>query len=267
MGEVVRPLLIRRPPRLTFWAASGTVGGERVIDALCVSVSLLAALHFAVPLDPLPDHLGTLPLKLALLPKMATVSALFFASGILVMGVFYFQRVWARKMTERLLGVVSPRFGRWVAQKIEQLAEGLGFLAEPRNALPFLAATVLYWALNAATWWVIARGCHLGSIGFWGATATMGIVALGILIPATPGFFGPFQFATFAGLAMYLDPTIVMGPGSAYAFLAYVLPIGMSFLVGIVGMLANPKGLLLLTSPVEAVIPPAQNLAGSDTAS
>lgn len=265
MGEVVRPLLIRRPPRLTFWAASGTVGGERVIDALCVSVTLLTALHFAVPLDPLPDHLGTLPLNVAIVPKMAFVSSLVFASGVAVMGLFYFQRAWARRMTERVLGIVSPSFARWVADKIEQMAEGLGFLAEPRNALPFLLATAVYWGLNATTWWLLARGCGLGSIGFWGATATMGVVALGILVPATPGFFGAFQFATFAGLAMYLDPGVVMGPGSAYAFLGYVLPIGMSFLTGFVGMLANPKGLLLLTSPAEAAAPPAQNLAGTDS--
>jgi glycosyltransferase 2 family protein len=259
MGEVVRPLLIRRPPRLTFWAASGTVGGERVIDALSVSALLLTALHIAVPMDPLPDHLGTLPLDVSIVPKMAIVSSVVFACGVLVMGLFYFQRAWAHRTTLRVLGIASPRFATWVASKIEQMAEGLGFLAEPKNALPFLLATLVYWVLNATTWWLLARGCGLGSIGFWGATATMGVVALGILVPATPGFFGAFQFATFAGLAMYLDPAVVMGPGAAYAFLGYVLPIGMTALVGIVSVLANPRALLLLTSTAEPG--PAENLA------
>lgn len=264
MGEVVRPLLVRRPPRLTFWAASGTVGGERVIDALMVSVLLLTALHVAVPMDPLPDHLGTLPLNVALVPKLAMGSSLFFATGCAVMGLFYFQRAWARRMTERVLGRVSARFASWLAGKMEQLAEGLAFLAEPKNALPFLLATLVYWALNASTWWLLARGCGLGAIGFWGATATMGVVALGILVPATPGFFGAFQFATFAGMAMYFDPGVVMGQGAVYAFLAYVLPIGMTMLVGIVAIAANPRALLLLTSPAgDGVERAAQNLAGS----
>jgi hypothetical protein len=265
MGEVVRPLLIRRPPRLTFWAASGTVGGERVIDALSVSVLLLTALHIAVPLDPLPNHLGTLPLNVAIVPTMAFWSALVFAAGVAVMGLFYFQRAFARNLTERVLGLASPRFASWVAHKIEQMAEGLGFLAEPRNALPFLLATAVYWGLNATTWWLLARGCGLGSIGFWGATATMGVVALGILVPATPGFFGAFQFATFAGLAMYLDPGVVMGAGAAYAFLGYVLPIGMSVLVGLVAVLAKPKALLLLTSQAEPTAAGSENLAGPGT--
>jgi len=267
MGEVVRPLLIRRAPKLTFWAASGTVGGERVIDALSVSVLLLTALHLAVPHDPLPDHLGTLPLNVAIVPKMAIVSSLIFASAVAVMGLFYFQRAWARRTTERVLGLVSPRFATWVAGKIEQMAEGLGFLAEPKNALPFLFATLVYWALNAATWWLLARGCGLGSIGFWGATATMGVVALGILVPATPGFFGAFQFATFAGLSMYFAPDVVMGQGAVYAFLGYVLPIGMTMLVGIVSVLASPRALLLLTSPSDSVgASVAENLPGSNPA-
>ncbi len=166
-----------------------------------------------------------------------------------------------------MLGLASPRFARWVATKIEQMAEGLGFLAEPKNALPFLATTVIYWFLNATTWWVIARGSGLGGIGFWGATATMGVVALGILVPATPGFFGAFQFATFAGLAMYLAPETVMGDGAVYAFLAYVLPIGMTTVVGIVCILANPRSLLLLTGsdPPGPKGAPPENLAGRQT--
>jgi hypothetical protein len=270
MGEVVRPLLIRRPPKLTFWSASGTVGGERIIDALCVSVLLLAALRLAPPMDPLPHQLGTLPLNVALVPRMAFVSALVFASVCVVMGVFYFQRAFARRVTEVVLGLVSPRLAAWVAGKIEQMAGGLGFLEEPKNAVPFLLATAAYWLLNAASWWILARGCGFGALGFWGATATMGVVALGILVPATPGFFGAFQFATFAGLAMYLKPDIVIGPGAVYAFLSYVMPIGMTVLAGIACVLAKPSALLMLASdPGSGAGAPApgQNLAGPDASS
>lgn len=266
MGEVVRPLLIRRPPKLTFWAASGTVGGERIIDAFSVSVLLLTALHFAPPMDPLPDHLGTLPLNIAIVPRMAVVSSLVFASACVVMGLFYVQRAFARRMTELVLGVVSPRLAAWVAAKIEQMADGLGFLKEPKNALPFVIATVGYWLLNAATFWVLAWGCGFGALGFWGATATMGVVALGILVPATPGFFGAFQFATFAGLAMYLTPDVVMGPGAVYAFMGYLMPISMTALAGIICILAKPSALLMLAGDGGAGVPaPAgQNLAGPD---
>jgi hypothetical protein len=256
IGEFVRPLLIRKPPKLTAWAAWGTVGGERIIDLLGVSVMLLVSLRIAAPLDPLPTHLGTLPIHVDIVPRAAFGFSVFGAVAVLVMGVFYLQRAWARRMTELIVGLVSLRLARWLAGKIEQMAEGLGFLAAPRHAVPYLLTTLVYWLLNAGTFWVLAIGCGLGSIGFWGSTATMGVVALGILVPATPGFFGAFQLAIYAGLAMYLAPDVVTHRGSVYAFLGYALPIGLTTLVGVVALIVQPRALLLLSADAEARLPP-----------
>ncbi|HTQ05402.1 MAG TPA: lysylphosphatidylglycerol synthase transmembrane domain-containing protein [Polyangiaceae bacterium] len=252
MGEVLRPLMIRKNPRLTFWAASGTIAGERILDGLSVSVLLLLGLRIASPRPDLPDHIGAFPIHVEIVPRAAFVSALFFTSVCVVMAIFYFWRAWARQMTEVVIGLVSLKFARWLAGKIEQMAEGLGFLAYRRYSVPYVSATVLYWFLNAACFWVLACGCGLGHIGYFGAVATMGVVALGILFPATPGFFGPFQLATYAALAMYLDADAVTGVGSVYAFLAYTLPIGLTTVVGIIGILLKPSALLNLASEPRA---------------
>lgn len=261
MGEVVRPLLVRRPPKLTFWAASGTVGGERIFDALSVGVLLLLGLQLAEPLSPLPDHIGTLPIPVNIVPRAALLFALASAGGCVVMSLFYFQRAWARRMTERTVGLVSPRLADFLASKLEQTANGLGFLSNPKVAVPFVLCTLAYWLLNATTFWVLALGTGIGSIGYWGAAATMGVLALGIVVPATPGFFGAFQFATYAGLAMYLPPEVVTTKGAAYAFLGYVLPVGMSTLIGVIGILAKPRAMLALTGAAEGNVAGAENLA------
>lgn len=248
MGEAVRPIMIRREGRLTAWAATGTVGAERVVDGLSISLILLISLRIAKPLDPLPDRIGELPIPAALVPGAAYAMSLVFAGGCAVMMVFYFWRAWARKMTEAVIGIVSKPLATWLATRVEQVAEGLGFLRDLRYAIPFLLGTVGYWGLNAATWWVLARACGL-EIGFFGAAATMGVVALGILVPATPGFFGAFQLGIYCGLAMYLAPEIVMRQGSAYAFLGYALPMGLSVIVGLLALVLRPR---------------AENLAGSN---
>lgn len=242
MGEAVRPILIRREGRLSAWAATGTVGAERVLDGLSVSVLLLVSLAVARPMDPLPDRIGDLPVPASLVPGAALSAALVFATGSVGMGVFYLWRGWARRMTELVIGVVSLRFARWLAARVEEVAEGLGFLKRPRYAVPFVLATIAYWLLNASTFWILADACGLGGIGFFGATATMGVVALGILVPATPGFFGAFQLATYAGLAMYLAPELVMKQGATYAFLGYVLPVGFSVLAGVFALVARMIG-------------------------
>jgi len=262
LGEVFRPLLIRRAPRLTFWAASGTIAGERIIDAFCVSFLLLLGLHVAAPRPDLPDHIGNLPIHVNLVPRGAVLSALVFTTACVVMAVFYFWRAWAQRVTETVVGLVSVKLARWLSAKIAQMAEGLGFLAYRRYALPYLLLTAVYWVLNASVFWVIAIGCGLGQIGFFGAAATMGVVGIGIILPATPGFFGSFQFATYAGLAMYLDPADVTRGGSVYAFLAYVVPIGMTAVVGLLGIVAKPSALLSLTEAEAAPEAPAKTWPG-----
>jgi uncharacterized protein (TIRG00374 family) len=247
MGEVARPLMIRKPPRLTFWAASGTIAGERILDAFCVSALMLLGLRIASPRPDLPDHIGTLPIHVNLVPRAAEVSALVFATACVVMAVFYFWRAWAQRLTEAVVGVVSHKLARWLSAKIAQMAEGLGFLAYRRYAVPYLLITAVYWVMNASVFWVLAVGCGL-PIGFFGAAATMGVVALAIIAPATPGFFGSFQLATYAGLAMYLEPGEVTRSGSVYAFFAYVVPIGLTAVVGILGILVQPSALLSLSA-------------------
>ncbi len=240
MGEAARPLLIRRDAKLSAWAATGTVGAERLIDGLSISLLLLGALRLARPMDPLPDRIGDIEVPVRIVPSLALGAASTFAAGCLVMMVFYFRRAWAERVTLALLGRVSERFARWLSTRLAETASGLGFLTNPRYSAPFLVATLAYWLLNAASFWVLAEACRLSAIGYFQAIAVMGVVALGIVVPSTPGFFVAFQLGIYAGLAMYLSPDEVQGTGAIYAFYGYVLPIGLTVLFGAVAALLPP---------------------------
>jgi hypothetical protein len=241
MGEAARPLLIRRDAKVSAWAATGTVGAERLIDGLTISLLLLLALRIARPMDPLPDHIGNLAIPVRIVPTVAVGMASAFAVGCAVMAVFYWRRAWAERLTLAVLGLISTRFARWMATRLVETASGLGFLTKARYTLPYLLATLVYWLCNAASWWVLAQGTGLEAIDFFRATAIMGVVALGIVVPSTPGFFGPFQLAIYAGLAMYVPPGTVEGAGAVYAFYGYVLPMGLSVLAGGVAALVPPS--------------------------
>lgn len=237
MGEAARPLLIRREGNVNAWAATGTVGAERLIDGLTVSLLLLTALGIARPMEHLPDRIGGLEVPVRIVPSLAIGMASMFATGCAVMAIFYWRRAWAERLTLTAVGVVSKRFANWLAKRLADMASGLGFLTEFRYSLPFFLATIVYWLLNGATWWVLARGCGLDAIGYFHAIAVMCVVALGIVVPATPGFFLAFQLAIFAGLAMYLPPSEVQGAGAVYAFYGYVLAMGLTVLFGAVAAL------------------------------
>ncbi|MDC0683518.1 lysylphosphatidylglycerol synthase transmembrane domain-containing protein [Sorangium atrum] len=230
MGELVRPALIRQQGGISGWAATGSVGAERVLDGLYLSALLFAALQIARPLDPLPDRIGELQVSAAVVPGAAYTALAVFFAGFVTMGVFYWRRAWARRTTERVVGLVSPRLGVWLADRVEHVADGLRFLPRFRYTGPFLAVTVVYWAVNAAGIWMVCRGAGVTGLTFGQACVVMGVLALGVLVPNAPGFFGAFQISVYAGLSMYISPRDVVGPGSAAVFWLYVLQVGVTFL-------------------------------------
>jgi hypothetical protein len=136
------------------------------------------------------------------------------------MAVFYFARDFARRMVHATIGRVSEKLGERLAGIVEGIASGLHFLAGPRYAVPFMAETLAYWGLNGVLMWTLGIACGL-PMGFGHACAVMGVLAVGILVPAGPGLFGAFQAATFGALAMYFPSAVVMGKGSVYVFLLY----------------------------------------------
>lgn len=252
-GEMVRPVLIRKKGHLTGWAATGTVGAERVCDGLFLSAMLFAALTLATPLDPLPSHIGHLPVPASVVPSAAYTALLVFAAAFVVMGVFYWRRAWARRMTERVVGLVSKPLADWLAHRVEQVADGLKFLTTPRYTVPFVATTAVYWLLNAAGAWLLAWGCGFSSITYSQACVNVGVLALGILLPNAPGFFGAFQISIYAAFAMYFAPALVVGPGSVFVLLAYVAQLGIVAVFGVGSMLAERTSLkeFLAAEPVD----------------
>ena len=227
-GEVVRPVLIRKKGKLSGWAATGTVGAERVIDGFCMSVMLLTALLVSKPLDPLPSSIGALPIPAAVVPGAAYSALGVFAAAFTVMGVFYWRRALARRATERVVGLVSERLAGWLAERVEKVASGLSFLPRWRYSAPFLSTTAVYWLLNAAASWLLAWGAGFDSISYAEACVAMGVLALGILIPNAPGFFGAFQISIYAGFAMFFPAELVVGPGAAFVLVIYVCQIAIT---------------------------------------
>jgi uncharacterized protein (TIRG00374 family) len=241
-GEAVRPLLIRRKGQLSGWAATGTIAAERILDGLFLSLMLFAGLSVSKPLSPLPDHIGKLPISPSIVPKSAYVALAVFALAFIVMGIFYAQRAWARRMTERIVGAASPRLATWLADKVEHVADGLRFLPRLRYSVPFIVATAVYWLLNGLGNWLLARGVGLDGFTFSQACVLTGVVALGILVPNAPGFFGAYQFSMFAALALYCTTDDVQGPGAAYVLLTYGSQLFITIAGAFVGFLLDSQG-------------------------
>lgn len=230
-GELVRPALIRAHGNLSGWAAAGTIAAERVIDGLFLSSLLFFALRFSTPVDPMPDHIGSLPVPVAAVPSAAYAALAVFAAAFVTMGLFYWRRHFARSLTQRVIGIVSPRLGDRVASLVEHVSDGLSFLPRLRYAGPFILCTAAYWLANCAGIYVLLHACGLESASLAQSMAVLGILALGILTPNAPGLFGTFQLSLYAGLAMFFPAEQVVGPGAVFVFLLYVMQLGITLVV------------------------------------
>jgi hypothetical protein len=182
MGEVVRPYLISQDQDVTFLQAMGTVGAERTIDGLVLTLLSFITLSLSTPLSPLPDQLGDLPLPVKAVPGALYLALLAFTAAFVLMAVFYWARSAARRLTERVVGIVSKRLATLLTGVVERLADGLSFLPSKRHFAAFLRDTLLYWALGVGGQWLLLRGLGIPAT-LVEAAVTLGVMGIGTLMP------------------------------------------------------------------------------------
>lgn len=236
LGEVVRPAMLREKGGLSAWAVTGTVGAERIIDGIAFSLMLLGGLALAPPHEPLPDHVGALAVPVWLVPRSAQIASVAFVGAFTVMLMFYRFRAFARRLTERCFGVFSPTLGQRVADIVERVSDGLGFLTKWRYSLPYVTVTLFSMSCLALAIDVLARAAGIPELTLTQSYVVLGVLALGFSAPNTPGFFGVVQLALYAGLATYIAPEKVAQQGGAFVFVYYLLYLGSVVLLALIAL-------------------------------
>ncbi|MFI5243816.1 MAG: lysylphosphatidylglycerol synthase transmembrane domain-containing protein [Gemmatimonadales bacterium] len=195
-GEVARPFaLSRAEPKVKFTAAFASVAVDRLFDAtVVVLMMLLATLDPAFPSQqPIGDH------TLAFYLKPTAVFLVLVLAGLVFLVVAP-DRMFA--ISDGIMRRVAPRFEPKVRGLLEGFVSGLHVLRSPKLLAEVFFWTVLHWLCNAFAFWLGFQALHL-SAPFSAALLLQGLIAIGVAIPSTPGFFGPFEAAGKIGLAVY----------------------------------------------------------------
>ncbi len=199
LGEFVRPALLRQKGHLSASAALGTVAVERIVDGLMVSMFVFGA-FFALRGPAAPGWM---------MPTAYAALGIFGAA--LVFLIFAMRRPqatvsFALKMS--LLPRLAPRIAGVIEHKLLDMIRGFEVLRDGKNLAVFVAWSLTYWVANGFSLWVLARGFGI-DLSLMGAFATMGLVAVGITLPNSPGLVGQYQWFTMLGLSLYLGPAVV----------------------------------------------------------
>jgi uncharacterized membrane protein YbhN (UPF0104 family) len=199
----MRPGLLRRRG-VSASAALGTVAVERIVDGLMISLFVFGA-FFAIRGPNAPGWM---------MPTAYLALGIFAAA--LVFLVF---AMWRPEATVRfcvrmsLLPRLAPRVASVIERKLLDMIRGFAVLKDRRNLVAFVAWSLVYWIANGLGVWVLARGFEL-PLSVMGGLATMGLVAVGISLPNSPGLVGQFQWFTLLGLSLYLGPDVMCEQGA-----------------------------------------------------
>lgn len=223
-GEVARPYLLDRYTGTSKSALFGTIAIERVVDGLLVSLWLTAAL-FTIPATRGPYIWG-----------LRLVPLLIFVVALVLLVAFYIHPAFVNRMVRKLVGIASPRLAEFAMGVLERFHAGLGALPDKGSLWGFVMMSIVYWGVNALAFYGLALGCGL-DIPFVGAVAGMGCLAVGILLPAGPGYFGNFQVAVLAAVNIYVSAPALGERIAVFIFLLYVLQTGLTVLFGVGGVL------------------------------
>ena len=206
LGEFVRPYLIAEPGKLRMSTALSSVVTERMADGIFTGI-LLSVTLLAVP-DSAPG--------VAVLRTGGVVVSLVFGTALAFLVMAYRNRARAVQFVGATLRPVSERLAHRAEGILDAFIHGFRLVPGPRGFVVFVLLTLAYWGLNALGMKVLALGFGF-DLGLVESCALLGVVVVGVMIPAGPGMVGTFQGAVVVALGLFAPSAAVATRGTAYA--------------------------------------------------
>ena len=232
-GELVRGYAAARLTSARFTTVISSIVVERIFDGLTV-VALLTLALFSPELPADVKVGGTSVAQLARAAGVISLLALLAAIAV----------VTAPLAAERVIRRVLPhaRFADRIVDLIEGIRQGLVVLRSPVRLAAVVVWSLVLWLVNAAAFYVGFSAFGI-PVSYGGALLLQGLLVVGISIPSTPGFFGPFEAVIVAVLALYGVPGSL---AFSYALSFHITTFIPITLLGLWSMVRTPEGLRVL---------------------
>jgi uncharacterized protein (TIRG00374 family) len=204
LGEVGRCFLMGKKANLGFWQVLSSILIERALDMTLAVALLLSTLPFVVGAN------------------WARQAAILVGGVVVVgLGVLYLlarYREWALDAFNRL-GGRWPVLIRLGGKMIPAFLDGLAVLTDAGRFLRAVFWMVLNWLLAIAQYVVLMRAFFPNVQLLWAAFG-LGVLALGIAAPSSPGSVGVLEASLVGALSLFgLDPSVSL----AFAITAHII--------------------------------------------
>jgi glycosyltransferase 2 family protein len=192
-GEVIRALTVNRLTRVKLSSALSSLVLERLFDGITIVTLLFVGLVTAG--IPASAEVAGLSVR-----TLATRTAALLGVLLAVcLAALAFPEL-AKRVLRRL--IPSARLADKVAGFIDGVRGGLSALSSPTRIIGVTLWSFVVWGVNGASFYYGFKAFGIG-VGYGGALLQQSLLVLGIAVPSSPGFFGPFEAAIRAVLALF----------------------------------------------------------------
>jgi len=230
LGDVARAYLIGDTEDVSRTAAFSTIVAERVLDALCA----VGGFFLVLPFMPLPDWM----IRAGLIIGAAALIA------VALFVVLVQRREWTLRLLGRILHALhwpdcrtmTALWGRladrtnlgfvarlpWMDRSQLQdmagsLIDGFSGITTLRLGPPLILWSIVIWGVISAFYWIVLLAFD-PTQPFIAGLAVASVTALGMTVPASPGYIGIFEFLARETIVLFgLQPEQALG----YALVAH----------------------------------------------
>ncbi len=216
LGEFVRPYLVKQHSGVRMSATMATVVLERVFDLLTLMLLLFVVLiKISLPSEIFRAGIIMLTISLGAL------------TVLIILGT---KRDFSDRIIGRVLSLLPDRIGKPAAHLADSFLEGLQMLPDVKKTFLVLLLSLANWLLVGVSTYVLFYAFGM-NLSIFNAFAVLSIIALGVMIPAAPGFIGTYHYACILGLTSF---GIAKSEALSYAVVLWFLQMIPPILIGLV---------------------------------
>ena len=201
VGEFIRPYLAGERLGISRTASFATVVLERILDGLTmlaifgIASAFLSTRVGRVVMDPTFTIFGHSGAEFYHWIRLSILVATGIFAGLLLaaFAAIHFKErslALATRLAKQLPGTLHTK----VEDVLHRFVSGLEVLRSWVDLVRVFALSLLAWMLEGSTYYLVAQGFHL-TPSFGSILILMALVNLAIMVPSSPGGWGPFEVA------------------------------------------------------------------------
>ena len=191
LGEFARPYLVKQKSGIRMSATMATIIVERVFDLLALMVVMMVVV-LRIALPPLIFRTGITALTIAF-------------SLFLVLIFLAVKKEFSLNTIDGIVGRLPARLAQPCKHLAHSFIEGLQILPDVKKTLYVAVLSIVIWATICLSAYMLFFAFAL-TLPLINAFALSVIIALGVMLPAAPGFVGTFHYACVLGLTSFGVP-------------------------------------------------------------